>query len=160
MLKETRISEEELIMIENALVQVREYLRSDAGSNAAKLKDNLTKAEQIVSNKLSNDLSNQTWEILSKVGFVQHYKKLIEDLLRVHEDRLKQFFQEREKPDEHQDGKLISMINFDIRENARLLFDLGLLTPTGTNIKKRILESYQRMRTKENIDPDTGDIQR
>jgi len=161
MLKEIPVSEEELIIIENALDEAKEYLRKDTTPDAAKLREGITGAAKIVSAKLLSDVSYQTWGIwFTKVGFVQHHKKLIEDLHRVQDDRLKQFFVETQKPTEHQDGKLISQLNFDIRENAKLLSDLGLLSPIGANIKKRIIESYERVRSMANVDPETGDIQR
>jgi hypothetical protein len=161
MLKEIPVSEEELVIIENALDEAREYLRRDTTPDGAILRDEITRAGQIVSSKMSNDVSYQTWGIwFTKVGFVQHHKKLIEDLHKVQDDRLKQFFVETQKPSEHQDAKLISQLNYDIRENAKLLSELGLMTPIGTNIKKRIIESYERMRSMGNMDPETGDISR
>lgn len=159
--KEIPVSEEELVIIENALDEAREYLRRDTTPDGAILRDEITRAGQIVSSKMSSDVSYQTWGIwFTKVGFVQHHKKLIEDLHKVQDDRLKQFFVETQKPSEHQDAKLISQLNYDIRENAKLLSELGLMTPIGTNIKKRIIESYERMRSMGNMDPETGDISR
>ena len=161
MVKEIPVSEEELVIIENALDEAREYLRRDTTPDGAILRDEITRAGQIVSSKMLSDVSYQTWGILfTKVGFVQHHKKLIEDLHKVQDDRLKQFFVETQKPSEHQDAKLISQLNYDIRENAKLLSELGLMTPIGTNIKKRIIESYERMRSMGNMDPETGDISR
>jgi hypothetical protein len=161
MVKEIPVSEEELVIIENALDEAREYLRRDTTPDGAILRDEITRAGQIVSSKMSSDVSYQTWGIwFTKVGFVQHHKKLIEDLHKVQDDRLKQFFVETQKPSEHQDAKLISQLNYDIRENAKLLSELGLMTPIGTNIKKRIIESYERMRSMGNMDPETGDISR
>ena len=158
MLKEIPVSEEELIIIEKALDDAREYLKSDTMPDGAKLREEITKAGQVVSSKLSSDISYQTWGIwFTNIGFVQHHKKLIEDLHKVQDDRLKQFFIETEKPTENQDAKLISQLNYDIRENAKLLSELGLVTPIGTSIKKRIIESYERMRSM-GVDPDTGDI--
>ena len=159
--KEIPVSEEELVIIENALDEAREYLRRDTTPDGAILRDEITRAGQIVSSKMSSDVSYQTWGIwFTKVGFVQHHKKLIEDLHKVQDDRLKQFFVETQKPSEHQDAKLISQLNYDIRENAKLLSELGLVTPMGTNVKKRIIESYERMRSMGNVDPETGDISR
>ena len=161
MLKEIPVSEEELVIIENALDEAREYLTRDTTPDGAILRDEITRAGQIVSSKMSRDVSYQTWGIwFTKVGFVQHHKKLIEDLHKVQDDRLKQFFVETQKPSEHQDAKLISQLNYDIRENAKLLSELGLVTPIGTNIKKRIIESYERMKSMGNVDPETGDISR
>jgi hypothetical protein len=161
MVKEIPVSEEELVIIENALDEAREYLRRDTTPDGAILRDEITRAGQIVSSKMLSDVSYQTWGIwFTKVGFVQHHKKLIEDLHKVQDDRLKQFFVETQKPSEHQDAKLISQLNYDIRENAKLLSELGLMTPIGTNIKKRIIESYERMRSMGNMDPETGDISR
>lgn len=161
MLKEIPFSEEELIIIENALDEVIEYLRKDTTPNATKLNEDIAVARQLLSAKLLSDISYQTWGIwFTKAGFVQHHKKLIEDLHKVQEDRLKEFFIQSQKPNEHQDAKLMSQLNYDIRENAKLLSQLGLLTPIGINIKKRIIESYQRMRSMGNVDPNTGDIHR
>lgn len=160
MLKEIPVSEEELIIIESALDEVDEYLKNDTTPEGAKIREEIIGAGQIVSSKLLSDVSYQTWGIwFTKIGFVQHHKKLIEDLHKVQDDRLKQFFVETEKPTENQDAKLISQLNYDIRENAKLLSELGLVTPIGTNIKKRIIESYERMRSM-GVDPDIGDITR
>jgi hypothetical protein len=160
MLKEIPVSEEELTIIESALDEVGEYLKNDTTPEGAKIKEEIIGAGQIVSSKLLSDVSYQTWGIwFTKIGFVQHHKKLIEDLHKVQDDRLKQFFVETEKPTENQDAKLISQLNYDIRENAKLLSELGLVTPIGTNIKKRIIESYERMRSM-GVDPDIGDISR
>ncbi len=160
MLKEIPVSEEELIIIESVLDEVGEYLKNDTTPEGAKIREEIIGAGQIVSSKLLSDVSYQTWGIwFTKIGFVQHHKKLIEDLHKVQDDRLKQFFVETEKPTENQDAKLISQLNYDIRENARLLSELGLVTPIGTNIKKRIIESYERMRSM-GVDPDISDISR
>lgn len=161
--KDIPVSEEELIIIEKALDDAREFLRRDESPDAAKLKEDISGAGHIVSAKLLSDVSYQTWGIwFTKVGFVEHHKKLIEDLHKVQDDRLKQFFIETQKPSKNQDAKLISQLNYDIRENTKLLSELGLITPIGTNIKKRIIESYERMRSmgSENVDPETGDIKR
>ena len=140
MLKEIPVSEEELTIIESALDEVGEYLKNDTTPEGAKIREEIIGAGQIVSSKLLSDVSYQTWGIwFTKIGFVQHHKKLIEDLHKVQDDRLKQFFVETEKPTENQDAKLISQLNYDIRENAKLLSELGLVTPIGTNIKKRII---------------------
>ena len=160
MLKEIPVSEEELTIIESALDEVGEYLKNDTTLEGAKIREEIIGAGQIVSSKLLSDVSYQTWGIwFTKIGFVQHHKKLIEDLHKVQDDRLKQYFVETEKPTENQDAKLISQLNYDIRENAKLLSELGLVTPIGTNIKKRIIESYERMRSM-GVDPDIGDISR
>ncbi len=161
MLREMLVSEEELIIIENALVDAREYLRKDLTSNATMLKEKISEAGQLVSNKLLIDVSDQSWGIwFTKTGFVQHQKKLIDDLQKVQEHRLREFFIQTQKPSEHQDGKLISELNHDIRENAKLLSELGLISPFGINIKKKIIESYQKMKSTGNMDTETGDIQR
>lgn len=160
MLKEIPVSEEELIILESALDEVGEYLKNDTTPEGEKIREEIIGAGEIVSSKLSSDVSYQTWGIwFTKVGFVQHHKKLIEDLHKVQDDRLNQFFVETEKPTENQDAKLISQLNYDIRENAKLLSELGLVTPIGTNIKKRIIESYERMRSM-GVDPGSGDISR
>ena len=69
--KDIPVSEEELIIIENALDDAREYLRKDTSPDADKLRKEIAGAGQIVSSNLSGDVSYQTWGIwLTKVGFV------------------------------------------------------------------------------------------
>ncbi|HYY86177.1 MAG TPA: hypothetical protein VE594_03630 [Nitrososphaeraceae archaeon] len=161
MAREILVSEEELVIIENALDEAREYLRKDLAPNTTILKEKISAAEQIVSDKLSITLSEQSWSIwFTKTGFIQHHKKLMDDLQKVQEDRLREFFIHTKKPSEHQDVKLISQLNYDIRENAKLLSELSLISPHGINIKKKIIESYQKMKSTGYIDPERGDIQR
>lgn len=159
MIREMLVSEEELIIIENALNEAREYLRKDLTSNATLLKEKISEAGQLVGDKLLIDVSDQEWGIwFTKTGFIQHQKKLIDDLQKIQELRLREFFIQTQKPSEHQDGKLISELNHDIRENAKLLSDLGLMSPFGINIKNKIIESYQKMKSTGNMDTGTGDI--
>ena len=88
MLKEIPVSEEELIIIESALDEVGEYLKNDTTLDGAKIREEIIGAGQIVSSRLLSDVSYQTWGIwFTKIGFVQHHKKLIEDLHKVQDDR-------------------------------------------------------------------------
>lgn len=161
MAREIIVSEEELIIIENALDEAREYLRKNLTPITTILKEKVSAAGQLVSDRLSITASEQSWSIwCTKAGFIQHHKKLMDDLQKVQEDRLREFFIHTKKPSEHQDVKLISQLNYDIRENAKLLSELSLISPQGINIKKKIIESYQKMKSAEYIDPERGDIQR
>ena len=84
-----------------------------------------------------SDKSIQLWlDHFSRIGFVQHHKKQLEDAQRIQDHSLRQLVTEisRNMPDQN----LILKLKHDIRENIRLLTDLGLGTPILSAIKARI----------------------
>lgn len=87
--------------------------------------------------RLQSDTHTQHWlNQFTKIGFVQHHRKQIDDLEKVQADRLRQFFIETKR--NPRDERKISQLNYDIRENARLLSELGLGTPIISAIKAKI----------------------
>jgi hypothetical protein len=92
--------------------------------------------------KLMSENSSNLWlSYFSRIGFVQHHKEQIDNIKKVQEERLKQFFIELQKPIKERNDAKISRINHDIRENARLLSELGLGTPILASIKRKIQEN-------------------
>lgn len=84
-----------------------------------------------------SDKSTQLWlDHFSRIGFVQHHKKQLEDAIRIQDHSLRQLVPEisRNMPDQD----LILKLKRDIRENIRLLTDLGLGTPIISALKARI----------------------
>ena len=93
---------------------------------------------------LSENSSNLWLSYFTRIGYVQHHKEQIETLKKVQQERIRQFFVEMQKPlKERNDGR-ISRINYDIRENARLLSELGMGTPIISAIKAK-LEQAKRL---------------
>jgi hypothetical protein len=84
-----------------------------------------------------SDESTQVWlNYFTRIGFVQHHKEQIEVIQKVQADSLKQFYVETQK--ESRDEFKISRLKNDIRENAKLLSELGLGTPIISAIKAKL----------------------
>jgi hypothetical protein len=90
---------------------------------------------------MSENTSNLWLSYFTRIGFVQHHKEQIDNIKKVQDERLKQFFIELQKPIKERNDAKISRINHDIRENARLLSELGLGTPILASIKRKIEEN-------------------
>jgi len=74
----------------------------------------------------------------TRIGFVLHHKKQIEDALRIQDHSLRDFITEISRAPEDQDHDLIYKIKHDMRENIRLLTDLGLGTPIISALKAKL----------------------
>ena len=84
-----------------------------------------------------SDKSTQLWlNDFSRTGFVQHHKKQLEDIQKIQDDSLKEFFKESQK--EQRDASKIKFLKYDIRQNAKLLSEFGLGTPIISTIKARL----------------------
>ena len=84
-----------------------------------------------------SDESTQVWlNHFTRIGFVQHHKEQIEVIQKIQADSLKQFFIETQK--EVRDEFKISRLKNDIRENTKLLSELGLGTPIISAIKAKL----------------------
>jgi hypothetical protein len=84
-----------------------------------------------------SDESTQVWlNHFTRIGFVQHHKEQIEVIQKIQADSLKQFYVETQK--ETRDEFKISRLKNDIRENAKLLSELGLGTPIISAIKAKL----------------------
>jgi hypothetical protein len=87
-----------------------------------------------------SDESTQVWlNHFTRIGFVQHHKEQIEVIQKVQADSLRQLFTETSK--ENRNENLILRVKNDIRENAKLLSELGLGTPIISAIKSKIQDA-------------------
>jgi hypothetical protein len=73
----------------------------------------------------------------------------MENLEKVQADRLRQFFVETNR--NQRDERKISQLNYDIRENARLLSELGLGTPIISAIKAKLEANAKAIQGSESI---------
>jgi hypothetical protein len=80
---------------------------------------------------------NQLWvDYFSRIGFVQSHRKHIEDIQRLQDDSMHQLFIESTKHDRNE--VMILKLKQDIRENVKLLSELGLGTPIVSAIKSKL----------------------
>jgi len=78
-----------------------------------------------------SDESTQVWlNYFTRIGFVQHHKEQMEHIQRVEEDSMRQFFVETIKGNRNEDK--------DIRDNVKLLSELGLGTTIISAIKAKL----------------------
>jgi mevalonate kinase len=84
-----------------------------------------------------SDESTQVWlNHFTRIGFVQHHKEQMEHIQRLEEDSMRQFFIETIKGDRNEDR--ILKLKQDIRDNVKLLSELGLGTPIISAIKAKL----------------------
>ena len=84
-----------------------------------------------------SDESTQVWlNHFTRIGFVQHHKEQVEHIQRVEEDSMLQFFVETIKRNRNEDR--ILKLKQDIRDNVKLLSELGLGTPIISAIKAKL----------------------
>ena len=84
-----------------------------------------------------SDESTQVWlNYFTRIGFVQHHKEQMEHIQRVEEDSISQFFVETTKGNRNEDR--ILKLKQDIRDNVKLLSELGLGTPIISAIKAKL----------------------
>ena len=76
----------------------------------------------------------------TRIGFVQHHKKLMDNLERIYEDNLNRFFiASRNEP---RNEELILKLNANIRENTTLLSNLSMGSPIIAAVKAK-LQRYE-----------------
>jgi ribosomal protein L15 len=87
--------------------------------------------------KVLSEDANQMWlNHFTRIGFVQHHKEQIETIQKIQDDSLRQVFEETKK--ENRNENTILRLKNDIRENAKLLSELGLGTPIISSIKAKL----------------------
>ena len=95
--------------------------------------------------KVTSEQSTQIWmNHFTRVGFVTHHKEQIDIIKTIQNDSLKQLHLERKKEDRNE--AIIFRLKEDIRENAKLLSELGLGTPVIAAIKTKFEEANQIQR--------------
>jgi hypothetical protein len=83
--------------------------------------------------------NTQIWlNHFTRIGFVEHHKKQIEIIEAVQKDSIRQFFIETNRSSRDED--IIKSLKSDIRENTKLLSELGLGTPIISAIKAKMNE--------------------
>jgi hypothetical protein len=91
--------------------------------------------------KLQSENASNLWlNYFTRIGFVQHHQKLIEDIRKIHDNSLHRYFEESLRPKEERNDDLILKLKADIRANASLLSELGLGTPIISSIKQKLRE--------------------
>jgi hypothetical protein len=87
--------------------------------------------------KILSEGSMRIWfDWYTRIGFVLNHKKHMEDLQKVQDDNMHQFYVETQK--EPRDWRIILQLNYNIRENIKLLSELGLGTPIIAAIRSKL----------------------
>ena len=93
--------------------------------------------------------NTQLWlNHFTRIGFVQHHKNQIEIIEAIQKDSIRQFFAETNRTNRDED--LIKSLKSDIRENTKLLSELGLGTPIISAIKAKMNETVNRENNNNN----------
>ena len=88
--------------------------------------------------KVLSEDANQIWlNHFTRIGFVQHHKEQIETIQKIQDDSLRQFLIETNHNQDNRNEDKIMKLKQDIRDNVKLLSELGLGTPIITQLKLR-----------------------
>jgi hypothetical protein len=87
---------------------------------------------------LSDNSTNIWLNQFTRIGFVTHHKQQIEHIQRLQEDSLRQFFIESIRDQGERNEDKLLRLKADIRDNSKLLSELGLGTPIIAAIKARL----------------------
>ena len=86
--------------------------------------------------KVLSEDANQIWlNHFTRIGFVQHHKEQIETIQKIQDDSLRQY--SSKQTEDNRNENMILRLKNDIRENAKLLSELGLGTPIISQLKPR-----------------------
>lgn len=98
--------------------------------------------------KVNSDKNVQIWlNHFTRIGFVIHHKKQIEDAMRIQNDSLREFITEISRPTVPprdnptavlRDRDYVLKLKNDMRENIKLLTELGLGTPIISALKAKL----------------------
>ena len=92
--------------------------------------------------KVLSEDANQIWlNHFTRMGFVQHHKEQIETIQKIQDDSLRQFLIEINHNQDNRDEDKIMKLKQDIRDNVKLLSELGLGTPIISAIKSKLQQS-------------------
>ncbi len=96
----------------------------------------------LIKSKLESEDSSQLWlDEFARIGFVQHFRKLFDDLIKIQDDSLSRLYIEGSKPNRNE--KLVLDLKEDIRENTKLLCELGEASPIIAAIKAKIQQNLK-----------------
>ena len=86
-----------------------------------------------------SDESNVQWISYYAIqGFVEFYRKRIEEMEMIQKETLKQWLIETSKPDSQKDKRLILSLVAELRSNNQHLTSLGMVTPIIATIRNVI----------------------
>jgi hypothetical protein len=86
-----------------------------------------------------SDESTQVWlNYFTRIGFVQHHKQQMDVIQKIQDDSLRQLFIETNRNQANRDEDRIKGLKQDIRDNVKLLSELGLGTPIISAIKSKL----------------------
>lgn len=95
-----------------------------------------------------SDESTQVWlNHFTRIGFVQHHKEQMEHIQRLEEDSMRQFFVETLRQGGNRNEDRILKLKQDIRDNVKLLSELGLGTPIISAIKAKLERQQEDAKT-------------
>lgn len=94
---------------------------------------------------LSEGSTNVWLNHFTRIGFVKTHKEQIEYIQRLQDDSLRQFFAESIQQPRNEDK--ILKLKQDIRDNTKLLSELGLGTPIIGAIKSKLQSQEQDAKT-------------
>ncbi len=93
---------------------------------------------------LSEDVSQIWLNHFTRIGFVQHHKEQIETIQKIQDDSLRQFLIEINHNQGNRDEDKILKLKQDIRDNVKLLSELGLGTPIISAIKSKLQQQQEQ----------------
>jgi mevalonate kinase len=79
----------------------------------------------------------------TRLGFIQHHKEQMETIQKIQDDSLRQFLIEINHNQDNMDEDKIMKLKQDIRDNVKLLSELGLGTPIISAIKAKMQQQDQ-----------------
>jgi hypothetical protein len=104
--------------------------------------------------RILNDNSQTSWmDWFTSVGFVQSHRRQTDDIEKINNDSMHRLYQLTHQnilgKIERGDESLILKLKDDIRQNVRMLAELGDGTPVISAIKKRIEDARTLQKTSE-----------
>ena len=89
--------------------------------------------------KYMSEDANPMWlNHFTRIGFVQHHKEQIDTIQKIQDDSLRQFLIEINHSQDNRDEDKIMKLKQDVRDNVKLLSELGLGTPIISAIKAKL----------------------
>ena len=98
-----------------------------------------------------NDGTTMQWiTYYARQGFVEFYRKRIQEMEMIQKETLKQWHIEMNKPDLQKDNNLIVKLVAELRANNQQLTSLGMVTPIIATIKNLIDKKEDKNKEEEN----------
>ena len=93
-----------------------------------------------------SDETNVEWiTYYARQGFVEFYRKRIQEMEMIQKETFNQWFNETSKPDSQKDQRLILDLVAELRANNQHLASLGMVTPIIATIKNIIDDNKEKL---------------